>query len=220
MLKADLHIHVKGDPKDPWLDYDIYDLINDAKKKNFNVLGITNHNKLFTDKKAIIYASKLGILLIPGIEKNIEGKHVLIYNCNKYIEKIHSFKQLNDFKKKNPKILIIAPHPYFFSKICLKDKIIKYLDLFDAWEFSFFHTNFFNPNAKLKRIQKKYKKSLIGNSDVHNLTDLGLTYSLINSNQDAKSIILAIKKGNLEIVSKKLNINQFLSIIFRMCFKK
>jgi hypothetical protein len=51
-----------------------------------------------------------GILLIPGIEVPIDGRHVLVLNPPSY--GVYSdFSSLS--KLKCPESLIIAPHPYF-----------------------------------------------------------------------------------------------------------
>ena len=209
MLKAELHAHVKGDPEDN-IQYSVYELIDNAKEKGFQVLAVTCHNLLFEDIKAVSYAKKKGILLMLGIEKEIEGKHILIYNISKEINKVDTISKLKEFKKRNKDILIIAPHPFFYLSECLGKKILSHIDLFDAWEYSYFYTLWFNPNKKLVRLSKKYKKPLIGSSDVHNLEFLGQTYTLIDSKLEKKEIIKAIKKGKTKIVTKPLSSKIFI----------
>lgn len=214
MLKTELHTHIKGDPLDYWLKYDVYELINKAKKQNFDVLAITCHNKLFEDKKAIEYAKNKNILIIPGIERDIEGKHTLIYNATKEIEKIKTIKELKEYKKRNPQIFIIAPHSLYPYNSCHKKNIIKHLDLFDAWEYSFFYCKLFNyPNKKVTILSKKYKKPIVGNSDIHELKHLGMTYTLIDSDKKIDSIFTAIKNNKVKIISKPLKTKEFLRII-------
>jgi predicted metal-dependent phosphoesterase TrpH len=211
MYKVELHTHINEDPKDN-IKYSVYDLIKDAKKKNFDVIAITMHNKLFNNKKAIAYAKKRGILLIPGIEKSIEGKDTLVYNPPFYIEKIKTLKELALMKQQYSEMFVIAPHPYYFFPVCHKNNILRHLDLFDAWEFSYMHLAFFNPNSKILKLAKKHNKPVVGNSDVHRLKDLGKTYTMIDAdNLSSDAIFDAIKNKKLKVLSRPLRFNDALS---------
>ena len=81
MLKAELHTHIHADPKDGhFVTYSAQELIDEAAQKNFDVLGISCHDYLYRDQAAEEYARQKGILLLSGVERTIEGKHVLLYN--------------------------------------------------------------------------------------------------------------------------------------------
>jgi len=206
LLKAELHCHIDKDPDDShFITYSAIDLINQAKKLDFKVLGITCHNYVYFNQEADHYAQKNGILLLHGAELNLEGKHNLVYSItNEQIEKIKTFQDLKELKRNNPEIFVIAPHPFHYFSNCLKDNIIKYPDLFDAWEFSFFYTRWFNPNKRTLRLAKKHHKQLVGNSDVHFLKDLGKTYTLIDSIPEKKAIFQAIAEGKSTIITTPL----------------
>lgn len=219
MLKAELHTHVKGDPEDN-ISHSVYDLIDEAKKKNYQVLGITCHNYLFSDQKAKLYARKRGIILFYGIEKNIDGKHTLVYNCSKEIESINTINELKNFKEQYPEILVIAAHPFHSKSSCHGNNVIEHKDLFDAWEYSFFYTNWFNPNKKTLRLAKKLNKPLVGNCDVHNLTHFGSTYSIIDSLLEEEAILKAIKSGKIRVFSKPLSSVECGKIIFKMIISR
>lgn len=212
MLKAEFHTHFNYDTNDFYIKYNIYDLIDEAKQKKFDVLGVTCHDKFFYDKKAEKYAKKNNIILIFGIEKTIEKKHVLILNTNKQSEKINTFHDLKNFKLENKEILIIAPHPYFPTNHCLNDKIIEYKEIFDAFELSFFFTKRIDFNKKTLKFGQKIKKPFVANSDVHYLNDLGQSFTLIDSKKDIHEIIFAVKKGKTNPV---LNPLKFYEMFFR-----
>ena len=216
MLKAQLHSHIKNDLEDYHIKYSVYDLIDKAYEKKFEVLAITCHNKFFYDNKAKRYASNKGIILLFGIEKNIECKHTLIINCNKNVEKVHNFKDLEKYKKENPYCLVIAPHPFFKDNSCLKNKIVEFESVFDAFEYSFFYTKKINMNNEMIKISNKLNKPVIGTSDVHYLKDIDLTYTLIDSKKDTNSIISAIKKGKVTLVSRPLKFSNLMFRIGRM----
>ncbi|MBU2440759.1 MAG: hypothetical protein KKA43_00330, partial [Nanoarchaeota archaeon] len=142
MLKADFHIHTREDPYDKYLiSYTAKDLIRFAAKKGFEVLSITNHESVYFNKVIYDYAKKKGILLIPGAGAKIEGKHVLLINItNDDLKKIKIFE---DLKKLKDSALIIAPHPFFIKKSCLGIKLEKYIDYFDAVEYSHYYMKMF-----------------------------------------------------------------------------
>ena len=217
MLKAELHIHTNADPRDK-IQFSIYELIDKAAEQNYNVLGITCHNYAYYDKEAKEYAKNKGIILISGMEMDLEGKHTLIYNItNTEAKKIKTFQDLQKLKEQKlkeeeEKIFVIAAHPYHLGTMCLKNNIIKHLSLFDAWEYSFFYTRYLNPNNKTIRLAKKHQKPIVGSSDVHYLKDLGRTYTLIDSEKEESEIFEAIKAGRTKVVTKPLPTSEFLKI--------
>ena len=167
------------------------------------------------------YAQQQGILLLSGAELDLEGKHTLVYNIsNEQIKNIKTFQDLKKLKAQYPEIFVIAPHPFHYFPNCLKKNIIKHLDLFDAWEYSFFYTRYFNPNKRTQRLAKKYNKLLVGNSDIHFLDDLGKTYTLIDSIQKKEEIFEAIKKGKVRIKSRPLTTLHCLKNMFNGYLKR
>lgn len=182
MLKAELHTHINLDPQDHrFITYNAYDLIDAAVEQGFQILAITCHDFWYEDPQAKKYAAERGLLLLSGIERTIEGKHTLLYNISSSLAmSIHSFDDLHRARQDHPDMLVIAAHPFHFGPTCLKKTILTNADLFDAWEYSFFHVSFFDPNQKTVTLAKKYGKPIVGNSDVHKLKDLGRTYTLID----------------------------------------
>ena len=220
MLKAEMHTHIKGDPIDRFIRYSAYELIDNAQQKGYDVLSITCHNKFFWDQEVEKYAKDKGIVLIPGIEKNINGKHTLIYNPPSNIEQIETISELKELKSKCPEMVVVAAHPNHFDHTCHGKNIIKYLDLFDAWEYSFFWTKGVNPNNKTLRLSRKYKKPLLGNSDVHDLWYFGSTYSLIDASRNVESILTAIKQGKVTVKSTPLSKKVFFKFICKVVLGK
>jgi predicted metal-dependent phosphoesterase TrpH len=233
MLKIDLHIHSKEDLDDN-INYSAKQLINKAKILNFNAISFTFHNNLFFNKELIKYAKLKNILLIPGVEIEIENKHVLIYNISikefKNLKKsCSSFEKfsitLNEIKKKNKDVFVVAPHPYFILPYCVGNLLEKHNNIFDAVEFSWFFTKIFNLNKKGIKIAKKYNLPIIANSDCHLLDRFGKNYSLIDcQNCNVKSIFKAIKQNKIKIVSNPERtttlIKDALEMLLRETFKK
>jgi len=206
MLKADLHLHTSEDPYDSFIEYNAKQLIDYAKILGFDVLAITNHTKVTYNKSLEKYAKEKGILLIPGVEISVEGCDILIYNATQ--KEVNKIKKISDIKnlKKRKNVLIAAPHPYYIYR-SLGKKLEKNISLFDAIEYCHFYTKWMNaPNKKAARMAQKYKKPLIGNSDAHHLWRMNTTYTLIDSEKNKNSVIKAIKKGKIRVVSRHLSL--------------
>jgi len=216
LLKINFHLHTSEDPKH-FLHYSLFQAIDKANKLGFNVLAITCHEKFVCKKEHIEYAYKKNILLIPGIEAKIEGKDVLILNCNKQAENIKTFSQLKDYKKKNKKIFIIAPHPYLsdFSQVSLQKKLAEYIDLFDALELTIYCNKYFNFNKKALASANKYNKPIIANSDTHFLKHFEKGYFFVEVEKKETDLIFkAIKmKKNTNTIK---SMNFFEMFIFRV----
>lgn len=205
ILKTNLHFHAKED--EPFLSYDIYKAIDYAKEYSFDVLAYASHKKfLFKDKYAE-YAAKKGILLIPSIEMEIKRKHIVVLNCNKEIENVKNFQELSDYKKKNPQILILAPHAFVFGLKKLGHYLFKNIDLFDVIEMTVFSNKTFNFNKKAEKTAQKNNKPFIATSDMHFLKDLERGYALVNASQKTiESIFEAVKKGDFQNKMNSMNL--------------
>ncbi|MFC1698076.1 PHP-associated domain-containing protein [Nanoarchaeota archaeon] len=214
MLKADLHIHSSIDPIDKIIATP-KDIIDKAAEKRFNVLAFTHHRKVVFPENLVEYAKHRGILLIKGVEAQIKGREVLIYNVEQEdIVNVKSFKDLRELKKRKKNILIIAPHPFYYLPQCLRGELKKNLDLFDAIEYNYYHTDRLNANKRMLRFAKKHNIPIVGNSDVHRLWQLGYTYSLINAKLNLNSIFNAIKKGKVKVFTRPIPFSTFIFVPF------
>jgi predicted metal-dependent phosphoesterase TrpH len=211
MLKCDFHIHVNEDPSDV-VPYNARQLIDRAAEIGYDVLAITCHDYVCFDDDLVAYAKARGILLIPGAEKTLQGKHVLLYNVNNFdIESVKTFQDLAKLKKKK-NVVAVAAHPYYVFSQCLGKLLEKHIDLFDGIEYSHYHTYLFNLNRKAVRMGKKYGKTLVGTSDSHRFSQFGTTYSLVDSDKNLDAVLDAIREGKVNVVSPPLNPFRFISI--------
>lgn len=214
MLKIDLHIHAKEDKHDI-ISYSAKELVDKAIENEFDAISFTFHSAFYYPKKLVDYATKNGLLLIPGSELCIEGRDVLVYNFNiKEFNLLQSSKNFKEFysnvkkvKKKNKFLFIVAPHPYFKLSYCVNEKLEKYgRNLFDAVEFSWFYSKLINFNKKGMQVARKFNLPMIANSDCHLFNRFGLNYTLVDSSKcDISSIFTSIKKGKVRLVSKAVN---------------
>ena len=200
-MKADFHLHTREDPCDPIL-HDARKLIERAQAKGFEVLAITNHESITYTEELHDYAKERGILLLPGMEATIEGRHVLIINPGEAPGTIRTFADVKRCKEHGS--LIIAPHPYFPSSRSLQSHLDQYIEAFDAIEFSHFYNRKINFNPRALEKAKQYGLPLVGTSDTHMLWQLGTTYSLIRAEKEAEAVIRAVKRGKISVATRPL----------------
>jgi predicted metal-dependent phosphoesterase TrpH len=200
VLKIDLHTHTADDPCDR-ISYTTKELIDRARVLGFDALAVTLHDKELALEALIPYAWERGIVLIRGIERTIEGKHVLLLNFRRGAEDVHSFEDLARLKQHEPG-LVIAPHPFFPASSCLGNAMHRQADLFDAVEYNGMFTASVNFNRAAERWAGRYEKPIVGNGDVHRLLQLGTTYSLVDAPRDPDAICDAIARGLVRVEAR------------------
>lgn len=203
MLKAELHTHTCDDPHDV-IPYDAYALIDRAAELEYQVVAITLHDRQFDVTCLQEYGRRLGVAVIPGVERTICGKHVLLLNFPAAAERVTSFDELKRFKADHAG-LVIAPHAFFPAPTCLGRYLERYAELFDAVEVSGFYTRHIDFNRRARRWAEAHGKPLVGNGDVHRLSQLGTTYSLIDAAPEADAICEAIRAGRVEVRTRPLS---------------
>jgi predicted metal-dependent phosphoesterase TrpH len=204
MLKVDLHIHTADDPSDR-VPYSTCDLIDRAAELGFDALAVTLHDRQLDPAPWRSYAAARGIILIPGIERTIEGRHVLLLNFSRAAESVESFADLARLKQRESAGLVIAPHPFFPAGSALLGCMNLHARLFDAVEYNAMFTSLVNFNLLGQRWARRYGKPMVGNGDVHRLEQLGTTYSLVDAAPDADAICAAIAAGRVEVVARPLS---------------
>ena len=221
-LKCQFHSHAHGDPLDH-ISYSPKSLIDEAAKLKYDVLSITCHRKILFTKNLSDYAKKKGILLIPGIEFEINKRHILCINAHEDIYKVENFDNLKQYRKSHPESLIIAPHP-FFPGPSLGKFLPENIKLFDAIEISWAYTKLKNYNKKAIALAKKHKLPLLATADCHILRNLDVAYTMVNSKKDIQSIFTAIKDNKIENFHKPTNIFKILhdlgNIVIKTRLKK
>jgi predicted metal-dependent phosphoesterase TrpH len=197
-VKVDLHIHTADDQVDR-LKHSGYDVVNRATELGFGALAITLHETQLVDRRLTAYARERGITLISGIERTIEGKHVLLLNFPVETERIRTFAELGRLKVRSSG-LVIAPHPFFPGPRCVGGLLDRHAALFDAVEYSYFHTPWANFNRAAGKWAREHGKPLVGNSDLHDLRQMGRTFSDVDvTARDAGAICDAIRCGRVSV---------------------
>lgn len=204
MLKIELHAHTADDPIDE-IPYSTCQLIDRAAQLGYHALAITLHDRQLDVRPFARHATERGITLIPGIERTIEGRHVLLLNFSPATESVHTFDDLARLKSREDG-LVVAPHAFFPIGPSLREMMDTHARLFDAVEYNAMFTAAVNFNRRALRWARLHGKPLVGNGDIHRLRQLGSTYSLVDSEPTADAICAAIKKGRVEVRKQPLSV--------------
>jgi predicted metal-dependent phosphoesterase TrpH len=202
MLKVELHTHTADDPVDR-IPHTARELIDRAVVLGYDALAITLHDHQLDLRRLTPYAAERGLVLIPGVERTIEGRHVLLLNFQRGTEDVRTFSDLARLRERQPG-LVIAPHPFFPTSVCLGTDLERHGDLFDAVERNATYTRAIDYNRRAEAWAARHGKPVVGNCDVHRLWQLGTTYSLVDAPRDANAICTAIAAGRVEVRSRPL----------------
>lgn len=210
-IKINLHFH-SGDDKLDHISYSTKEGIDKAVELGFGALAITCHQYYAWTPEYAEYAKSKGLLFIPGIENYIgetmakSSRHCLILNATKDAEKVRTFTELALYKKEHPEAFIMAPHPYFYGHISLKELLPKYIHLFDAVEQSWFYSRWFNRNIKGRAVAEKYKLPFVSTSDTHFFDFLDKNYCTVEAESATpEAIFSAIRAGKFENTTARRN---------------
>jgi hypothetical protein len=212
MLKVELHSHTADDPHDK-IPYSTHQLIDRAAELGYDALAVTLHDKQLDPGPFAGYARERGITLIPGIERTIAGKHVLLLNFRRGAEDVQSFEDLARLRAREAG-LVIAPHPFFPHSSCLGGLLERHAPLFDAVEWNAMFTRTVNFNRAAVRWAHRHGKPVVGNGDVHRLRQLGTTFSSVDAPRGAtaEEICHAVREGRVRFDAQPLTAVQAGSI--------
>jgi hypothetical protein len=198
VLKVELHSHSSDDPVD-LIPHTTLELIDRSAALGYGALAITLHDWQLDLAPYLSYAKERGLTLIPGMERTIENRHVLLVNFRRGAADVRSFDDLRKLKSQEPG-LVVAPHPFFPGLSCLRRaRMDRHADLFDAVEYNGMFTPFINFNRPAERWAREHGTPMVGNGDVHRLAQLGTTWSLVDAEPDADAICDAIRAGRVRV---------------------
>ncbi len=205
MLKVELHAHTSDDPVD-YIPHTVDRLVDRAADLGYDAIAITLHDRQLDVEPYREYARSRGIVLIPGVERSIEGRHALLINFPAAAaEAAETFGDLAALRAAHDG-LVIAPHPYYPVSSCLQRDLDRHPDLFDAVELNALYTRFLDFNRRAVVWARAQGKPLVGNADVHRLGQLGTTWSLVDAEPDPDEICAAIKAGRVELRTTPISV--------------
>ena len=206
MLKVELHCHTDQDPLDA-VPHSTRELIDHAARLGYHALSVTLHDAFFDPRHDLVYARDKGITLIPGIERSIKGKHVLLINFPADSERVRSFDDIAQLKRDHPEGLVIAPHSWYPIPTALGERLVEqHAAIFDAVEVNALYTPVVDFNAAAIRWARAHGKPLVGNSDLHILEQLGRTYTLVDAEPSPNAICTAIREGRVEVRTEPISL--------------
>ena len=213
MLKVDLHLHSSEDPLDV-IPHNADALIDRAAELGYDALAITLHDCQLSRRRVFDHARDVGITLVPGVERTVRGRHVLLLNFPALaIEGVRTFADLASLKERWPAGIVIAPHPFFPDATCLRSTLERHRDLFDAVEWTYFWTIGLNFNARARAWAIAHGKPMVGNSDLHDLRQLGRTYSLVSAERHPEAICAAIRDGHVELRTSPVPLVELVQVV-------
>jgi predicted metal-dependent phosphoesterase TrpH len=216
MLKVELHTHTDDDPIDR-IPHTTCELIDRAAALGYDAVAITLHERQLDLERFEPYAAERGVILIRGVERTIEGRHVLLLNFAQGAEGVRSFGDLARLKSREPG-LVIAPHPFFPGSVCLGRDLERHADLFDAVERNAMFTRTVDFNRRAERWAAQHGKPIVGNGDVHQLSQLGTTYTLVDAARTADAICDAVAAGRVRVESRPLSWVEAARVVRFMAF--
>jgi predicted metal-dependent phosphoesterase TrpH len=205
MIKTELHAHTDGDLADR-IAHSAEALIDRASALGYGALAITLHDRWTDPAPFRDYAAERGVVMLSGIERSIERKHVLVINGPQDAARLRTFADLRAYRAANPSSLVVAPHAFYPIPSALGAILDRHPDLFDALEVNAMRVTGIDFNRRARAWAAAHGKPLVGNSDLHILAQLGTTYSLVDALAPTPDAICdAIKQGRVEVVSTPLN---------------
>jgi len=205
-LKADLHAHCADDPCDG-LRHSAEELIGAAAAQNYDVQAITLHQRVLHGPRLEAYAADRDVLLMPGIERNIEGKHVVILNPDADHASANTFEDLRTIGRRDA--AFIAPHPFYPIPSSLGRQFLRNHDVFDCVEYSSLYLRGINPNRLAQWAAYHFGLPMVGNSDAHELPYPTNTFTWIDCERSVPAIIEAIRAGHVQVESRPRPLTDF-----------
>jgi predicted metal-dependent phosphoesterase TrpH len=179
-------------------------LIDRAAALGYDALAITLHDCQLDVQPLAAWAAERGVVLIPGIERTVEGCHVLLVNFpGNAVDHVRTFDDLRRMKQDH-RGLVIAPHPYFPGLHSLFGALNRHGDIFDAVERNAMYTASLDFNRPAERWAHAHNKPMVGNGDVHRLEQLDTTYTLVDAERDPAAICAAVAAGRVRLVTRPL----------------
>ena len=204
-IKTELHAHTSDDPADR-IPHTTRELLDHAATLGYGALAITLHDRQLDLTPHLKYARERGIVLLAGIERTVEGRHVLLINFPDEAERVTTFAELATLKARSGG-LIIVPHPFYPVPSAMGPVLDQHAVLVDAVEWNAMYTKTVDFNRAAARWAADNGKPLVGNSDLHLLSQMGMTWSDVEAEPEAGAICEAIRAGRVRVRTAPLRLH-------------
>jgi predicted metal-dependent phosphoesterase TrpH len=109
ILLIDLHTHSYPKSDDSFMSVD--DLVDAAKKRGLDGVCLTEHDTFWAIEETRTLSRRHQFLVLPGVELNTDGGHVVAFGLEGYVFGLHKPSFLRDTVDQRGGI-IVAAHPY------------------------------------------------------------------------------------------------------------
>jgi len=214
VIRVELHAHTSDDPEDR-IPHSARELVAHAAGLGYGALAITLHDAVFDPAPLAAFAREHGVRLLSGIERTIDGAHVLLINHPAAAAlAVTSLADVAALKAAHPTGLVIAPHPcYPIASALGRRRLDAHAGLWDAIEVNALHVRALDWNRQAIAWAGAHGRPLVGNGDVHRLTQLGRTWSDVDVDvpatwsdaEAADAICAAIRAGHVRVAGAPLS---------------
>jgi predicted metal-dependent phosphoesterase TrpH len=209
--RVELHSHCQGDPIDTYMTHSIFEHIDQAKKMGLDAIAVTWHQKACVHPEAAAYAQERNILLISGMEAEVNHRHLVVLNVGENdLPGEPSWDEVRALRARRPDVLVIAPHPFYPHPTCLGNEMNSNSDCIDAVEWCILHINWLpgwvNPNLRAARWAHRHGKPLLASSDAHSLAAIGKNASTLEADAlTPDALFAAIRAGRISFHRRAIN---------------
>lgn len=185
-LKIDLHVHTR-------YSHDSTTTLNQilaySKKRGLDGVAITDHDVVTGALKLIQKVKEL--VVIPGVEVTTSHGHVLALNITKPIPtELSPFETIQIIHEAGG--IAVAAHPTVFYK-GLRGHVNSNFDaveVINASAFPFFLSTYLS-----RKLAVRLNLPQTAGSDAHYASEIGLAYTVVDTEPEVNEIVHAIKKG-------------------------
>ena len=113
------------------------------------------------------------MVLMAGIERTIDGRHLLLVNFPASCADVGSFEAIAALKAAHPQGLVVVPHAFYPTASALGARLMDaHAPLVDAVEVNAMHTRAVDFNRRAVAWARAHGKPLVGNTDLHLLAQM------------------------------------------------
>ena len=210
--RVELHSHCQGDPIDTYLKHTIFEQIDRAKEVGLDAIAITWHRKICSHPEAVAYGRERGVLLIQGMEAEVQERHLVVLNLEEgELPSDPTWDEVRALRARKPDLLVLAPHPFSPHPTCLGKTMDANIDCIDAVEWCILHIGWLphrvNPNLRAARWAHQHNKPLVACSDAHTLNAIGRNASTVEADElTPGSLFEGIRAGRVSFHRRSLDV--------------
>ena len=199
MLKVELHAHTAHDRADR-IRHSTRDLVEHAMSLGYHALALTLHDIQRDNDADAAWARDRGFVLISGVERTIQGAHVLLINFPADLALgVRRFADVPGLKAAWPQGLVVVPHAFFPVGSAMRHRLDRHASWVDAIEVNSLYTRQLDFNRRAVAWARAHGKPLVGNTDLHHPQQMGTTFTLVDAAPDPDAICDAIRRGRVEV---------------------